>query len=464
MEDFEVKQIAIDSFRHTLIGNLLLPDDVGYHEARSVWNGMIDRKPAMIVQCENANDVISSINYARDSHLTISVKGGGHGVAGKAVCENGLMLDMSRMNKVTVNAESRIATVGPGSTLGDMDKETEKYGLFTSGGIVSTTGIAGLTLGGGIGYLARKFGLTLDNLLSAKVVTAAGQLLHCDQTENPDLFWALRGGGGNFGVVTSFEYQLHDQNPEILAAQIFYPMEDAPRMMRAYRDLMAQAPDELAGYALVLNLPPVEPFPPELQGTPAFFLLACYSGDHNEGRKLLEPLQELGNPILAVISPMPYVDLQQNFDAGVPKGQRYYWKHHMFQEISDEAIKTFLDFAGNIKGPFTLVGFEPLGGAIARVNAEDTAFIGRDASFALGIWTGWADPGEDEEIIAWARDFHQAMEPLATGRAYSNYLDHDDEAITQAAYGRNYQRLQSIKAKYDSDNFFSQNFNIKPTI
>jgi len=268
MEDFEVNLTAIDAFRQTLSGNLLFPDDDGYHEARSVWNGMIDKRPAMVVQCASTDDVISCVNFARDTDLTISVKGGGHGVAGKAVCENGLMLDMSGMNKVTVDAESRTATVGPGATLGDMDQETEKYRLFTTGGIVSTTGIAGLTLGGGIGYLGRKFGLTLDNLLSAKVVTAAGKLLHCDQTENPDLFWALKGGGGNFGVVTSFEYRLHEQNPEILAAQIFYPMEDAPRMIRAYRDLMAQAPDELAGYALVINLPPVEPFPPELQGTP----------------------------------------------------------------------------------------------------------------------------------------------------------------------------------------------------
>jgi len=458
-----INSASIELFKNNLQGPLLVPGENGYDEARSVWNGMIDRLPALIACCESVHDVIASVHFAKENGLVISVKGGGHGVAGKAVCEDGLMIDLSHMNSVSVDSVAQTARVGPGATLGDLDKETQKYNLFTTGGIVSSTGVAGLTLGGGIGYLARKFGLTLDNLLSVDMVTAEGELVHCDQKENSDLFWALRGGGGNFGVVTSFEYKLHEQNPEILAAQIFYPMADAPQLMRAYRDLMAQAPDELAGYALVVNLPPVEPFPPELQGTPAFFLLACYSGDHDQGRKLLEPLQELGNPILAAINLMPYIDLQQNFDAGVAKGQRYYWKHHMFREISDEAINTFLDFAENIKGPFTLLGFEPLGGAIARVNAEDTAFIGRDASFALGIWTGWADPSEDEEIIAWARDFHQAMEPFATGSAYSNYLDQDDEAITQAAYGRNYQRLQSIKAKYDPDNFFSQNINIEPS-
>ncbi len=457
-----INSASIELFKNNLQGPLLVPGENGYDEARSVWNGMIDRLPALIACCESVHDVIASVHFAKENGLVISVKGGGHGVAGKAVCEDGLMIDLSHMNSVSVDSVAQTARVGPGAKLGDLDKETQKYNLFTTGGIVSTTGVAGLTLGGGIGYLARKFGLTLDNLLSVDMVTAQGELVHCDQKENIDLFWALRGGGGNFGVVTSFEYQLHEQNPEILAAQIFYPMEDARQVMHAYRDLMAQAPDELAGYALVVNLPPVEPFPPELQGTPAFFLLACYSGDHDEGRKLLEPLQELGNPILAAINPMPYVTLQQNFDPGVPKGQRYYWKHHMFREISDDAINTFLDFAENIKGPFTLLGFEPLGGAIARVNAEDTAFIGRDANFALGIWTGWADPGEDEEIIGWAREFYQAMKPYAIGSAYSNYLDQDDEAQTKAAYGRNYQRLQSIKAKYDPDNFFSQNFNIEP--
>lgn len=462
MEDLEATQSEINGFQQELSGSLLLPQDEEYNEARAVWNGMIDRRPAMIVGCESVQDVILSVNFARAKGLLVSIKGGGHGVAGKAVCDHGLMIDLSKMNSVTIDEVYRTAKVGPGAMLGDLDKATQPYNLLTTGGIVSTTGVSGLTLGGGIGYLARKYGLTLDNVTSMEVVIANGELLQCSKSENSDLFWALRGGGGNFGVVTSFEFQLHLQNSEMLVAQIFYPMKDAPQMMRIYRDLMSTASDELAGYALVVNVPPAAPFPAELHGTPAFFLLACYSGDHEAGRKLLEPLKEIGKPILAVVTPMQYAELQQSFDAGVPKGQRYYWKHHLFREISDEAIDVFLKYAGNIKGPLSLLGFEPLGGAIARVNPEDTAFTGRDANYALGIWTGWVDRNQDEEIIAWTREFYDALSPYASGGAYSNYLDQDEDAQTHSAYGVNYERLQSIKAKYDPGNFFSHNFNIKP--
>lgn len=462
MENSPIHNSAIEQFKKKLKGVLLLPGDAAYDGARRVWNAMIDRRPALIVQCTDAQDVIAAIKFAREFNLLISVKGGGHGVAGKAVCNDGLMLDMSLMNSVDVDTASQTAKVGSGATLGDLDRETLKRGLATTGGIVSTTGVAGLTLGGGIGYLARKYGLTVDNLLSAEMVTAEGELLHCNKNENSELFWALRGGGGNFGVVTSFTYQLHIQNPDVLVAQIFYPMEDAPLLMIKYRELMAQAPDDLAAYALVINLPPVDPFPVELRGTPAFFFLACYSGDHEEGRKILDPFQKVGNPIMAVIETMPYIALQQNFNAGVLKGQRNYWKTHFFKEISDEAINTFLDFAGNIKGAFTMLGFEPLGGAIARVNTEDTAFTGRDANFTLGIFVGWMDPAEDEDMISWSRKFHKAMAPFASVGVYTNYMDQDDDGQVSSAYGRNYHRLQSIKRKYDPENFFSQNFNIIP--
>ncbi len=462
MENFTIPKSSIKNFKEQLQGTVLFPEDAGYDEARSVWNGMIDRHPAIIVQCIDENDVIIAVKFARENHLLVSVKGGGHGVAGKAVCDDGLMLDMSKMNTVQVDATTRFATVGPGATLGDLDRETVKHGLVVTGGIVSTTGVAGLTLGGGIGYLGRKYGLTIDNLIAANMVTSEGELLHCSKHDNSNLFWALRGGGGNFGVVTSFRFQLHEQNPEMLTAQIFYPMENATQMMQEYRELMAQASDELAAYALVVNIPPVDPFPSELHGSPAFFLLACYAGDHEEGRKILEPLQMMGNPILAVVDTMPYVALQQNFNAGVPKGERYYWKTHFFRELSNEAIQTFLDYAVKIKGPFTLLGFEPLGGAIAHVNAGDTAFVGRDANFALGIWLGWNDPEQDQEMIKWAREFHHAMAPYASEGMYSNYLDQDDDGQILTAYGKNYERLQAVKNLYDPENFFSQNFNIIP--
>jgi FAD/FMN-containing dehydrogenase len=457
-----ITDASIGQLKEKIQGDILLPGDNVYEEARAIWNGMIDRRPALIVCCENTNDVIKCVHFANQNSLPISVKGGGHGVAGKAVCDNGLMIDFSRLAKVSVDPENQTAMVQPGAKLGDLDSETSKYGLFTTGGIVSTTGVAGLTLGGGIGYLARKHGLALDNVLALEVVTADGRLLCCSHIENQELFWALRGGGGNFGIVVSFKFRLHKENPNILAAQIFYPMTEAPEIMRAYRDLMLTAPDELAAYALVVNIPPAEPFPEGLHGTPAFFLLASYAGDHDEGRKLLEPLQHLGSPILAVIDPMPYVELQKNFDPGVPKGARYYWKHHLMSDLSDAGIATFLEYAGKLKGPMSLVGFEPFGGAIARINKEDTAFPGRNAKFALGIWTGWIDPYHDNENIKWTREFHRAMKPFASEGFYTNYLDHDEDSETQNAYGNYYQKLQKVKAKYDPDNFFSQNFNIKP--
>ena len=462
MENPSLSTSTIAHFKENLQGELLLPEDARYHEARCVWNGMIDRFPAMIVQCADANDVIAAVKFARENEMLISVKGGGHGVAGKAVCNDGLMLDMYGMNVVSVDTTALVATVGPGATLGELDKETLKHGLVTTSGIFSTTGVAGLTLGGGIGYLARKYGLTLDNLLSVDVVTAEGELLHCNKNENSNLFWALRGGGGNFGVVVSFQFQLHKQNPEVLTAQLFYPMENGPQMLQKYRELMAEAPDDLGAYAYVVNIPPADPFPQELQGSPAFFILACYAGDHKEGRKLLEPLQEIGNPILAVIDAMPYTALQQSFDGGAPKGKRYYWKSLYFKELSEDAIQTFFNYARDMKGPLSILGFEPMGGAIARVAPEDTAFVGRDANFSFGIWLGWNDPDEDQEMIAWARNFYQAMAPFASEGVYSNYLDQDDDGQILEAYGRNFNRLQSIKRQYDPDNFFSHNFNIIP--
>ncbi len=453
---------AMNELNNLLEGPLLEQGDPGFDEARSVWNGMIDRRPALIIQCRSAADVITGIAFARENKMVVSIKGGGHGVAGKAVCENGLMFDMSGMKSVRVDPDARTARVGPGALLRDLDRETSKHGLFTTGGIVSTTGVAGLTLGGGMGYLARKHGLTIDNLLSADLVTADGKLLHCSEKENSDLFWALRGGGGNFGLVTSFEYQLHRQNPEILAAQIFYPMKDAPAVMHRYRQLMTNAPDELVAYAFAVNVPPAEPFPSELQGTPSFFFLACHSGDHEDGRKLLNPFQEIGDPILSVVEPLAYTALQQNFDEGMPKGGRYYWKSQFMREITDDAIATFLQYGEKIMGSMTMLGFEPLGGAIGRVGAGETAFSGRDAKFALSVWAGWHDPLKDQEIISWARDFHQSMSPFASDGLYSNYMDQDDEVRVLAAYGGNYERLQSIKSKYDPDNFFSQNMNISP--
>ncbi len=283
-----------EQFELSLRGKLIQPEDPDYDRSRKVWNGMIDRRPEMIVQCQGASDVVKAVNFARENDLLVSVKGGGHNVAGKAVCDNGMMIDLSLMNAIWVEPEKQIAHVGPGATLGDFDHETQSFGLATTVGIVSKTGIAGLTLGGGIGYLARRFGLAIDNLVSADVVTADGKLIRASEDENPDLFWGLRGGGGNFGIVTSFEFRLHKVGPEVLTAQLFYPIEQTKEVLRTYRKLMSNAPDELACYALALNIPPVAPFPAESHGKPAIALIACYSGDIEKGRKLLTPLQKTG--------------------------------------------------------------------------------------------------------------------------------------------------------------------------
>ncbi len=452
----------VNELNKTFNGQLIQPGDSSYDESRKVWNAMVDRCPAIIAQCKNADDIINAVNFARENELVVAVKGGGHSVAGRSVCEGGLMIDLSGMRDVKVDPQKKIAHVSGGATLADLDAATQEHGLATTGGLVSETGVAGLTLGGGIGYLARKFGLTVDNLLAVDVITADGKLIHASDEENPDLFWAVRGGGGNFGIVSSFQFQLHEVGPDVLTAQIFYPLDRAVDVFHAYRDLMANAPDELACYALVVNVPPVEPFPEEYHSKPAALLLACYSGDHEQGLKLLKPLQELGNPILNVVTPIPYAKLQQSFDAGNPAGGRYYWKGDYLSEISDDAIDTLVSFLDNIPGAFSMVGIEPMGGAISRVDPSATAFAHRDVNFSLGIWAGWTDPSDDEKIIAWTRRFHEAMKPYATGGVYTNYLDDDDDNRVKRAYGDNHDRLRKVKTKYDPDNFFRQNHNISP--
>ncbi len=455
-------ETRVKAFSESLNGRLILPGADVYDAARSLWNGMIDRRPAMIARCNNVEDIVKAVHFARENGLTVSIKGGGHGVSGKAVCDDGLMIDLTNMKKVVVDPDARTARVEPGATLGVLDEATQAHGLATTGGLVSETGVAGLTLGGGLGYLARRFGLTIDNLISAELVTADGRRIRVSDAENPDLFWALRGGGGNFGVVTSFEYQLHPVGPEVLVAQIFYPIDAAGQVLGAYRQLMATAPDELACYALAVNIPPVDPFPEGFHGKGAIALVACYSGTEKAGMSLLEPVRNIGDPILEAVGPMPYTALQQSFDQGMPEGKRYYWKGHYVDGITDDAIEVFTRFANRIPGDFSMAGFEPMGGAISRVDQASTAFPERNAPFSLGIWAGWADPARDDEIIAWTREFYKAMEPYASGGVYTNYLDQDDDGKVRSVYGEKYARLQKIKGQYDPDNFFRLNQNIEP--
>ncbi len=439
---------------------MLLPGDTGYEEARHIWNGMIDHRPAAIIRCLGAADVMAAVRFAATHGIELSVKGGGHNVAGRAVTDDGLMIDLSLMRTVRVDPAAQRAQVGPGATLGDFDHEAQAHGLASTGGVDSRTGIAGLTLGGGIGFLARSYGLAADNLVAVDVVTADGQLVRASERENVELFWALRGGGGNFGIVTNFEFQLHEVGPEVMVAQAFHRIDDLGDVLRFHRDLMDGAPDELACYAIPLHVPAAEPFPAELHGEPAVALAACYAGPLEDGRAALEPVGTFGDPILAMVEPMPYQLLQQSFDAGAPDGARYYFKAHILRELSDGAIDAIVDHIGTLPGPLSMVAIEPLGGAVSRVEPDATAWPHREAQFNFGIFAGWEDPADDDRIIQWARDLHAAIAPHATGGAYVNYLDRDDTDSQRTAYGTHYERLAEIKRRWDPENLFRGNQNI----
>jgi FAD/FMN-containing dehydrogenase len=460
----QLEESILETLSERAHGPVLQPDDEGYDDARTVWNAMIDKKPAVIAQCTGVADVITAVNFAREHELSLAVKSGGHNVAGKSVCDDGLLVDLSLMDAVRVDPETKTARVQPGATWAAFDHEAQAFGLATTGGVVSSTGVAGLALGGGIGHLARSYGLTCDNLRTADVVTAEGRVVHASETENPDLFWGLRGGGGNFGIVTSFEFELHEVGPEILAGPIFHRAEDAAGVLRFYREFMTEALDEVACYALFVAVPPEAPFPETFHGETALALVPSYSGSIAEGREELRALREFGDPIVDAVQPMPYTALQQSFDDGQPEGKRYYWKSHYVQEITDEAIETVVEHAVPLPSPFTIVGFEPMGGAIDQVDERATAYPHRGTAYNFGIFAGWDTPDRDDELTDWVREFHETMAPYATGGVYANYLDRDDDDQVGAAFRDNYERLVEIKNEWDPNNLFRMNQNVEPTV
>jgi FAD/FMN-containing dehydrogenase len=452
-----VPKYGIDALEQALRGYLVRPTDPAYDDIRAVWNGVIDRRPAVIARCLGAADVIAAVTFAHDSGLPLSVRGGGHSVAGHSVCEGGVMIDLSLMRSVRVDPAERRAWVDPGARLGDLDAESQAFGLAVPAGVHSRTGVAGLTLGGGQGYLSRSFGLTIDNLLSADVVTATGELVRASEDSHPDLFWGLRGGGGNFGVVTSFEYHLHPVGPQVATAQVFHPAERAGEVLRFYRDFMAEAPDPVAVYALCIPVPPVEPFPKARHGQTAIALVGCHSGSLEEGRTALAPLAHFGDPMLCSLEPMPYRVLQSSFNGGAPDGQRFYWKSHYLRDLSDSAIDVIASHSEALPGPFSNWFLEPLGGAVARVDPQATAFPHRQAAFSFGISSGWTSPAQDAAAIAWTRAYHASMTPYASGGVYANYQDFDEADGAEAAFGGNVERLRAIKRRYDPDNLFRAN-------
>jgi len=442
-------------------GEVLAPGDPGYDEARSVWNVRFDRRPDLIVRCHRAEDVQAAVNAARDHGQPLSVKSGGHAYAANTVGEGGLLIDLSPMNQVTVDARARTAKVGPGARWGEVAVATEKHGLAAVGGTVSTVGVAGLALGGGSGYLSPKHGMAVDNLLSAEVVTADGRRVRASADENPDLFWALRGGSGNFGVVTSLELRLHELGPEILAGQIVHRFEDAGRILRLYRDFMQQAPDEVQAYAFVLRIPPIPAFPEEYHGQLAVDLVVFHPDP--AARDVFAPLLGVGEPILEFLAAQPYTALLQSFDAGLPAGQRYESRSGQLKVLSDPAIDAFVAGVGDLPGAFTLSYIGPGGsGAVGRVDPEATAFPHRSAPFEYHILAGWTEAAQDGEVTAWARAFHESMAPFCTGGVYVNLLGTDEADRVKAAYGGNYDRLVEIKRKWDPKNLFRANHNIVP--
>jgi FAD/FMN-containing dehydrogenase len=456
-------EATIEQFKVSLRGQLIRPGDEGYEEARKIWNGMIDKHPALIARCTGVADVISAVNFARAKKLLVAVRGGGHNVSGNAVCDNGIVIDLSRMKGIRVDPIKRTATAQAGLLWGDFNHETQPFGLATPGGIVSTTGIAGLTLGGGIGWLMRKYGLTCDNLLSIDVVTADGRFLNASKIENADLFWGLRGGGGNFGIATSFEFQLHQVGPIVLAGMVFYPATKAKSVLQFYRDYITTIPDEL-GTMVFLRTAPEVPFLPEnIHGAAVVAIGICYAGDLEEGVKVVEPLREFGPPLADTIGPISFKVFHGMLDSIAPPGLQVYWKSGYLANLSDAAIDAIITHAWSTRSPLSYTVLSHLGGTLSRIDRDETAFGERDGLCSININAVWSDPKESNEHIQWTREFFASTEPFSTGGVYVNFLGNEGEKRVRAAYGdAKYKRLTALKNKYDPTNFFSLNQNIKP--
>ncbi len=444
-------------------GELLLPSDPGYDSARKVWNGMIDRRPGLIVRCAGVADVIQAVKFARKHRLVIAVRGGGHNVAGNAVCEDGIVIDMSRMKSVRVDPAGRTAVAEGGATWGDFDHETQAFGLATNGGLVSTTGVAGFTLGGGIGWLMRKYGTSCDNLISADVVTADGGFLMTSSKQNSDLFWGIRGGGGNFGIVTSFEFRLHPVGPIVLGGMLIYKAERAREVLRYYRDYVTRISEDLTTLAAFVTAPPLPFIPAHLHGKPILAIVMCYIGPVEKGQSELKPLRDTTHPDVDLVQPLPYTALQSMLDEGASAGLQDYWKSDYLRELSDGAIDMIAEHTGRAESPMTQVHIHHIAGLVGRVGRDETAFGHRDSPFVLNIIAMWQDPGEKEKHVEWARNFFSEMRPFTSGGVYVNFLGDEGEERVRAAYGKPvYDRLVVLKDKYDPTNFFHMNQNIKP--
>ncbi|SDE07896.1 FAD/FMN-containing dehydrogenase [Variovorax sp. CF079] len=458
----QLQQSDVAAFATQISGGVFGAADAAYDEARKVWNGTVDRRPALIARCMKDSDVQAAVRFAAAHKMLLSVRGGGHHIAGNAVAEGGLMIDLSGMRTVVVDAAKRTARVAAGALLGDFDREAQAHGLATPLGINSTTGVAGLTLGGGFGWLTRRHGLTIDNLLRATVVIADGTERVASPTSEPELFWALRGGGGNFGVATSFEFQLHEVGPEVYSGLVVYPFAQAQQVLRAWRDFTAGAPDELSVWTVMRKAPPLPFLPESVHGTEVVILPLVYSGDVEAGERAAAPVLQFGDPLATALGPTPYVGFQSAFDPLLTPGSRNYWKSNNFSTLSDAALDLVIDSVGRLPGPACEIFIAQLGGAMARVKPDDTAFVGRDARYIMNVHGRWSDAADDERVRAWARQVFQDAVPHATGGGYVNFLTEDEAERVAGSYGANYPRLQAVKRQFDPGNLFRMNLNIEP--
>jgi len=448
-----ISEIALKKLRSSLRGQVLCPDEEGYDAARTLPNAMIDRRPGVIARCVGVADVLSCVRTAREHDLLVAVHGGGHGVSGKSVCEGGLMIDMSAMKGIRVDPVRRTARAQTGVKLGEFDRETQAFGLATTQGVVPTVGMAGLTLGGGWGQLHGKYGLAVDNVIGADVITADGRMLTVDANENQDLFWAIRGGSGNFGVVTSLEFRLHEVGP-VFGGAVFYPAAQAKEVLRFWREFAADSPDELVTQGGSFRLP---------DGTPVFGIAACYCGAVERGEHVLKPLRTFGPPLADALSPMNYIQIQSMFEPFFPPGRRVYTKSNFLKQLSDEGIEAAVQFVAKSPSPYTFAPFiEHWNGAARRVAPTDTAFPHRQYEWNFLAWSMWTESSEDEKNVQWTRECWEAMGPFLVAGSYGNYVTDEGEAIAREAYGQNYNRLVTLKNKYDPTNFFRLNHNIQP--
>jgi FAD/FMN-containing dehydrogenase len=457
-----IDDAMVQALSESLQGDVVTSASPSYDEVREIWNAMVDRRPGVIVRCASKNDVVRAVNLARENDLLVTVRGAGHNIAGNSIADGAMMIDLSGMKSVDVDAASQTVTAQPGVTLGELDAATQEHGLAVSVGINSTTGVAGLTLGGGFGWMSRKHGLTIDNLISAEVVTAAGEVVTASADSHPDLFWAIRGGGGNFGIVTSFLYRAHPIGPEILSGLIVHPGSDARACLDFYRDFAAQAPEELTTWVVMRKAPPLPFLPEEVHGTDVLVFAVMYTGDMESGETALRALRDYGNPIADAIGPHPYVGWQTAFDPLLTPGFRNYWKSHNFAGLTDELFDVLVSAAGNLPSGHSEIFLAQLGGASSRVAPTDTAYWARNAAFTMNVHTRWETADEDELCVSWARKLFGDVEPYATGDVYVNFMPDDETDRVGNAYGGNYERLAEIKKVYDPTNLFRVNHNIQP--